>query len=92
LEAYRLKTSYIYPVLFALLLDKLETTYYLLTLLKNWTLFWLPKIIKFDFEAAVTSAINKVFLESLTAGCNFHFNQCLWKLYKILAYGGIDRK
>jgi hypothetical protein len=37
---------------------------------------WPPKIIKVDFEAAVISAINEV---SVTAGCNFHFGQCLCK-------------
>jgi hypothetical protein len=34
---------------------------------------------KFDFEAAVISAINKVFPDSVIIGCNFHFNQCLWR-------------
>jgi hypothetical protein len=41
--------------------------------------FWSPKIIKFDFEAAVISALNKVFPYSVSTGCNFHFNQCLWR-------------
>jgi hypothetical protein len=41
--------------------------------------FWSPKIIKVDFEAAVVSATNKVFLDSVITGCNFHFNQCLWR-------------
>lgn len=72
--------NYIYPVLFALLPDKKEKTYHcLLTLLKNWCVFWSPKIIKVDFEAAVISAINKVFPGSVITGCNFHFNQCLWR-------------
>jgi hypothetical protein len=71
--------NYIYPVLFVLLPDKKETTYFLLTLLKNWCVFWSPKIIKAVFEATVISAINKVFPDSVITGCNFHFNQCLWK-------------
>jgi hypothetical protein len=41
--------------------------------------FWSPKIIKLDFEAAVISAINKVFPDSVITGCNFHFDQCLWR-------------
>jgi hypothetical protein len=41
--------------------------------------FWSPKIIKVDFEEAVISAINKVFPGSVITGCNFHFNQCLWR-------------
>jgi hypothetical protein len=72
--------SYIHPVLFALLPDKKETTYHcLLTLQKSWCVFWLPKIIKVDFEAAVISEINKVFLDPVITGCNFHFKLCLWK-------------
>jgi hypothetical protein len=72
--------NYIHPVLFALLTDKTETTYRnLLTLLKKWCVFWSPIIIKVDSEAAVISAINKVFPDSVITGCNFHFNQCLWR-------------
>jgi hypothetical protein len=41
--------------------------------------FWSPKIIKVDFEAAVLSAINKVFPDSIITGCNFHCNQSLWR-------------
>jgi hypothetical protein len=85
--------NYIYPVLFALLPDKKETAYSLLTLLKNWCVFWLPKIIKVDFEAAVISAINKVFAGSVITGCNFHFNQCLWRqITKYWSCGGIQRR
>jgi hypothetical protein len=72
--------NYIYPVLFALLLDKKETTYHcLLTHLKSWYVLWSPKIIKVDSEAAAISAINKVFPDSVVTGCNFHFNQCPWR-------------
>jgi hypothetical protein len=35
------------------------------------------KIIKADYEAEVLSAI--VFPDSVITGCNFHFNQCLWR-------------
>jgi hypothetical protein len=34
---------------------------------------------KIDFEAAVISAINKFCQDSVITGCNFHFNQCLWR-------------
>jgi hypothetical protein len=33
---------------------------------------------KADFEAAVFIAINKVYLNSVNTGCNFHFDQCPW--------------
>jgi hypothetical protein len=66
--------------MFALLLTNKDTTYRdLLTLPKNWCVFWSPKIIKIDFKAAVISAINKVFLDSVITGCDFHFNRCLWR-------------
>jgi hypothetical protein len=41
--------------------------------------FLVAKIIEVDFEAAVISSINKVFLDSVITGCNFHLNQCLWR-------------
>jgi hypothetical protein len=41
--------------------------------------FWSQKIIKVDFEAAVISAINKVFPDSVITGCNCHLNKCLWR-------------
>jgi hypothetical protein len=50
---------------------------YLLNLLRNWCSFWSPKIIKDEFDAAVVSAINKVFPDSVITGCNIHFSQCL---------------
>jgi len=34
---------------------------------------------KDDLEAAVVSAINKVFPYSVITGCNFHFSHCLWR-------------
>jgi len=33
---------------------------------------------KDDLEAAVVSAINKVFPDSIFTGCNFHSSHCLW--------------
>jgi hypothetical protein len=37
---------------------------------------------KVDFEAAVLSAINKVFPDSVITGRDFYFNQCLWRQVK----------
>jgi len=47
-------------------------------MLNNSCYFWSPNIIKDNFEAAVVSAINKVFPDSIIIDSNFHFNQCLW--------------
>jgi hypothetical protein len=78
------------PFIFALLPDNKGTTYNcLLTLPKSLSFFWSPKIIKVDFEAAVISAINKVFPDSVITGCNFNFNQCLWRIQNIRLNEGI---
>jgi hypothetical protein len=47
------------------------------SLQKSWCSFWSPKIIKVDFAAAVISAINKAFPDSVMADCNFKFKQFL---------------
>jgi hypothetical protein len=47
-------------------------------LLKNCCSFWSPKIVKVDFEAIIC-AIYKVFPDSVSIECNFHFNRCLWR-------------
>jgi hypothetical protein len=68
--------TYIYPVLFVLLPDR-KKHYYLLTLLKNVLFLVTRKKITGDFEAAVVSAINQVFPDSVIAGYDFNFSQCL---------------
>jgi hypothetical protein len=44
--------------------------------------FLVIKIRKVDFEASALSAINKAFPDSVVTGCNFLFNQCLWRQIK----------
>jgi hypothetical protein len=46
---------------------------------------------KVDFEAAVISAVNKVCQVSVITGCNFHL-ETRGDNYKILSYGGAQRK
>jgi hypothetical protein len=41
--------------------------------------FLVISIMKVDFRAAVVSAINTVFPDSVITCCNFHFIQCLWR-------------
>jgi hypothetical protein len=70
--------TYIYPVLFVLLPDiKERAYYYLLTLLKNVLFLVTKKYITSDFEAAVVSAINQAFPDSVITGYDFNFSQCL---------------
>ncbi|XP_055928166.1 uncharacterized protein LOC129959372 [Argiope bruennichi] len=70
----------VYPALFAFLPDKRQATYIaMFQEVKRWCPKWKPDIIKLDFK---TAAINSCILEfpsSTISGCNFHFNQCLWR-------------
>jgi hypothetical protein len=47
--------------------------------LKRWCQEWCPNLIKMGFEAAVLKASKMAFPETAISGCNFHFNQCLWR-------------
>ena len=38
-----------------------------------------PSLIKIDFEQVVLKSLQKHFPESKISGCNFHFNQCLYR-------------
>lgn len=70
----------VYPAIFALLPDKKETTYRnLLLKLKASFPRWNPGMIKLDFETAAINACRQEFPNSVISGCNFHFNQCLWR-------------
>ena len=51
----------------------------LLTPRKNCCYFWSPKMIKIGSEAAVISAMNKIFTDSVITGCNFRFKLSLWR-------------
>jgi hypothetical protein len=53
------------------------TRHCLLSMLKSWEFFLVLRIMKIDFEAAVVSAMSKIFPYSVITGCNCHFNQCV---------------
>ncbi|KAF7995945.1 hypothetical protein HCN44_007052 [Aphidius gifuensis] len=38
-----------------------------------------PVKILIDFENAFVKAVHEVFPDSIVCGCNFHFNQCVWR-------------
>jgi hypothetical protein len=54
--------------------------------MKNLCCFWSPKNINGDFEAAVVSAINKVFPDSVITGYDFNFSQWLWRQLKHIGF------
>lgn len=68
------------PAIYALLPDKKEETYArLLKLLTNHFPSWSPQFWKIDFEMAMYHALKNIFPTSEVKGCNFHFNQCIWR-------------
>ncbi|GFR13625.1 MULE domain-containing protein [Trichonephila clavata] len=70
----------VYPALFAFLPDKRQATYIaMFQEVKRWCSKWKPDIIKLDFEAAAINSCMLEFPSSTISGCNFHFNQCLWR-------------
>ena len=68
------------PVVYALLADKRKDTYeHLFSVLKNSLPNWKPTYFKLDFEIAVITALQTVFPGAQISGCNFHFNQAIWR-------------
>lgn len=81
-----LTTTSIVPVVYALLPDKSANTYKrLFSLIKSHFPNWTPKYFKTDFEIAAIEAITNIFPSTIISGCNFHFNQCIWR--KVQEYG-----
>ncbi|XP_035229630.1 uncharacterized protein LOC118201614 [Stegodyphus dumicola] len=65
----------IYPTVYVLLGDKTEIMYEkMLTALRHLLPAWKPD----NFEL-VALALRKTFPYSMIKGCNFHFNQCIWR-------------
>ncbi|GBM73699.1 hypothetical protein AVEN_177747-1 [Araneus ventricosus] len=68
----------IIPIVFALLPNKTQATYVkLFTILKEAN--WSPECLTMDFEVAAIMGAKIVFPALEIKGCNFHFNQCLWR-------------
>lgn len=74
------ESTNIVPILYSLLPNKSERTYTrLFSLLKEKLPSWNPTYFKIDFEISAINAFRSVFPRSQLKGCNFHFNQCLWR-------------
>ena len=67
------------PVAFALLENKRKETYEKLFSPINLLPDWNPKTILMDFEARVILSSQALLPNVQIRGCNFHFNQCLWR-------------
>lgn len=68
------------PVVYALLPNKKQDTYMrLFTSIKNKVPKWNPEVISVDFEIAAIQALKCLFPDAKITGCNYHFNQSLWR-------------
>ena len=73
------------PAIYALLPDKQQTTYErCFSLLKEKLPLWSPHVLKIDFEVAAIQGIRNVFPQIEVKGCNFHFNQSVWRRVQTL--------
>lgn len=70
----------IVPIFYALLPNKRRSTYFeLFTAIKEFVPQWNPETITMDFEEAAIAALINLFPQVNIQGCNFHWNQCLWR-------------
>lgn len=68
------------PIIFALLPNKTKIIYTrLFKLIKEHIPNFNPNTITIDFETATIQAIKDVFPNTQISGCNYHFNQSLWR-------------
>ena len=72
------------PVLYSFLPNKTKLTYTSLfnelrTITLQHDLILNPRIITVDYEKAAISALKYLFPNAMIKGCNFHFNQCIFR-------------
>lgn len=74
------QSTNIVPVVYALLPNRKANTYSrLFGLIKEQIPLWKPKTFKIDFETSAIQSFRNTFPSAKLTGCNFHFNQCLWR-------------
>lgn len=77
------------PLIYAVLSDNSEKTYIhmlkcILARIKEMGFEWTSKSVSLDFEKAAINAFQHVLPHIDVCGCNFHFNQALWKRVQAL--------
>lgn len=73
-------TTCVVPAIYALLPNRKEVTYRrFFILLRERISTFNPKKVHIDFEQAAINALQDVFPEIIIKGCNFHFNQAIWR-------------
>ena len=94
LHGYVEDTSY--PLVFALLPNKIEQTYARLFLLKGDllqnNLFLTPQLVLMDFETAARNALKAVFPQLILKACFFHLTQCIWRKSQACGLAGQYRQ
>lgn len=74
------ETTSVRPALYALLPNRKKDTYIkLLTLMKEHIPNFNPRSMKIDFETSTILACREMFPDCKLKGCNFHFNQSIWR-------------
>ncbi|CAF2618161.1 unnamed protein product [Rotaria sp. Silwood2] len=73
-----------FPVLYSLLPNKTKNIYTLFsnelrTAAVKYDLVLNPKFITIDFEQSAIGALKNIFPNTTIKGCNFHYNQCIFK-------------
>ena len=80
-----LKGAHVYPVVFAILKDKLESTYrHVFEILENLIGRLQPRVIKSDFEIGSINAMKSFFPYTKISACQFHLGQTLMRKVKEL--------
>lgn len=80
LQIHGVQYSNVFPSVFALLPNKMESTYCrLFEALKSIKPELNPDTIMIDFEKAAMNAISKTFPVTKIRGCFFHFTQSVWR-------------
>lgn len=86
------QSTVVVPAAFALLPDRKESTYRsLFQLIRQCVPQFSPKKIHIDYEKAAINAIKEMFPETTIKGCNFHFNQALWRKVQELGLATLYR-
>lgn len=80
-----METTKVVPLIFALLPDKTEKTYFILfSLIRSQLSHWKPAIVHCDYEIAAINAMSELFPETQIKGCFYHWCRAVWRKAKYL--------
>lgn len=77
------------PAIYSLIFNKITATYErFLKKVEEQVPHWKPTVFKVDFEETAIKALHSQIFGVKICGCNFHFNQCLWR--KVQNFGLVE--